>query len=154
MALTKAQKTQIIEMLASGASASKAAEAVGCSRASVQRLKKSTTNFETVRQKVRGAAKAKQINEQGEQIIVTLSTLKERSPAIEESLWQMFSGLSGLFSQALERTDPEDIPPRMLPALARAASDIATTYADYSDRSAGLDLITDEIEKINQAGAA
>lgn len=153
MALSKAQKNQIVELLAAGATASKAAEAAGCSRASVQRLKKAA-NFATVTQKVRGAAKAKQLNEQGEQLISTLSTLKEREPAIQDALWQMFDGLSGLFSQVLEQTEPADVSPRQLPALAKAAADIAQTYADYCDRSAGIDLLTDEIEKINKTRAA
>lgn len=153
MALSDVQKKQIIELLAAGKTALEAAQSVGCSRASVQRVKKNP-NFATVLQSVKGAAKAKEITEQGEQLIATLATLKEREPEIQESLWLMFSGLSNLFSQVLEQTDPEDVSPRQLPGLAKAAAEIAQTYADYCDRSAGLDLLTDEIEKINQARAA
>ena len=153
MALSQAQKQQIIDLLAAGKSATEAARITGCSRATVQRIKKSP-NFATVRQKVRGAAKAKALNEQGEQLIATLSTLKEREPAIQEALWQMFSGLSDLFTDVLELTDPADVSSRQLSGLAKAASDIAVTYADYCDRSAGIDLLTNEVEKITQSRAA
>ena len=153
MALSDSQKTKIINLLAAGKTATEAAKEAGCSRASVQRIKKSP-NFATVLQSVRGTAKAKEINEQGEQLIATLSTLKEREPAVQEALWQMFTGLTGLFSQVLEQTDPADISPRQLPGLARAAAEIAQTYADYCDRAAGLDILTDEIEKLNQTRTA
>ena len=66
----------------------------------------------------------------------------------------MFSGLSDLFTDVLELTDPADVSSRQLSGLAKAASDIAVTYADYCDILAGIDLLTNEVEKITQSRAA
>ena len=105
-------------------------------------------------QMARGIAATNQLSEQGDQVLATLTTLKEREPQMREGLWLMFEGLNGLFQQVLEQTSPEDISPRQLPALAKAAADIATSYADFTDRINGLSALTDEIQKINSSRSA
>lgn len=102
----------------------------------------------------RGMAATQQLNEQGEKVVATLQVLKEREPEIQQGLWMMFEGLKCLFEQVLSATDIQDISPRQLPVLAKAAAAIATAYADYSDRVNGLEVLCDEIEKINKSRAA
>lgn len=137
-------------MLAAGKTATQAAEAVGCSRATVQRLKNSSKK-DPLLQIARGVAASKQLSEQGDRVISTLNSLKEREPVIQEGLWLMFEGLSGLFQKVLEKTDPADVSPRQLPTLAKSAADIAIAYADYADRVNGLEILADEVSKINAA---
>ena len=153
MALSGAQKQQIIELLAVGKTASQAAEAVGCSRATVQRVKADAKN-KPLMQIASGLAATKQLSEQGEKVTATLHALKDREPQMQEGLWVMFEGLSGLFQQVLERTSPDDVSPRQLPALAKSAADIANAYADFSDRINGLTVLADEVEKLNQTRTA
>lgn len=153
MALSANQKQQIVELLAAGKTATQAADAVGCSRASVQRVKHDP-KFSSLMQIASGMARTQQLTEQGDHVLATLHTLKEREPAIQRGLWDMFEGLSGLFQQVLAQTSPEDVSPRQLPALAKSAADIATAYADFTDRINGLTVLADEIEKINESRAA
>lgn len=150
MALSADQKQRIFDLLAAGKSASEAAAVVGCSRATVQRLKKNAKK-DPLLQIARGVAASRQLSEQGDRVISTLNSLKEREPVIQEGLWLMFEGLSGLFQQVLEQTDPADVSPRQLPTLAKSAADIAIAYADYADRVNGLEILAHEIEKINAA---
>lgn len=153
LALSSAQKQRIIELLAQGQTAGQAADTVGCSRASVQRVKKDP-KFASLTQIAAGMVKTKQLSEQGDEVLATLHTLKEREPQMQEGLWLMFEGLSGLFQQVLEQTSPEDVSPRQLPALAKSVADIANAYVDFADRVNGLDVLADEIEKINKSRAA
>jgi hypothetical protein len=153
MALSSSQKQQIIELLSAGKNASEAAQEVGCSRASVQRVKKDP-KFASLMQIARGMATTKQLSQQGDKVLATLSTLKEREPQMQEGLWLMFEGLTALFSDVLEKTSPEDVSPRQLPVLAKAAADIANAYADFSDRINGLSVLADEVQKINKSRAA
>ena len=118
LALSTAQKQRIIDLLASGQTASQAAKVAGCSRATVQRIKKDPQNA-SLMQIARGLASTKQLTEQGDQVVATLNTLVEREPQIQKGLWMMFEGLHGLFTQVLKQTDPADISPRQLPGLAR-----------------------------------
>lgn len=140
-------------MLAAGETATKTANTVGCSRATVQRLKKNSQNDPLLKM-VKGIAASKQLKEQGDQVIFTLNSLKEREPVIQEGLWLMFEGLSGLFSKVLKQTDPADVSPRQLPSLAKSAADIAIAYADYADRVNGLEVLADEVQKLNEARQA
>lgn len=153
MALSAEQKKQLIELLAEGRTEKAISEAVGCSRSTVQRLKKDAATNSLV-QIARGLAATKQVTNEGEQVFATLETLKEREPQIQQGLWDMFEGLQGLFREVLERTDPADISPRQLPALVKAAADVADSYANYTDRINGLDALTHEIEKLNQSRSA
>ena len=153
MALSAEQKQQIIDLLASGKTASQAAETVGCSRGTVQRVKADAKNAPLM-QIASGMARTKQLTEQGNKVLATLHTLKEREPQMQEGLWLMFEGLSGLFQQVLAQTSPEDVSPRQLPALAKSAADIANAYVDFADRINGLDVLADEVKKINAARAA
>ena len=153
LALNAEQKQIVFNMLAAGKTATEAADAVGCSRATIQRLKKNSKS-DPLLQMARGIAATKQISEQGNQVLATLDTLKEREPQLQEGLWLMFKGLSGLFQQVLEQTDPAEVSPRQLPGLAKSAADIAIAYADYADRINGLEAIACEIEKINGTRAA
>jgi len=148
MALSAIQKQEIIELLAAGKTETQAAGIIGCSRSTIQRIKKDPSNASLL-QIARGMAATQQLNEQGDRVVATLNTLKEREPQMQQGLWLMFEGLTGLFSQVLQNTNPQDVSPRQLPALARAASDIATAYIDFSDRINGLSVLTDEIQKIN-----
>lgn len=150
MALSAEQKQRIIDLLASGKTASQAADTVGCSRATVQRIKGDAKN-KPLMQMAQGIAATNQLNEQGDQVLATLTTLKDREPQMQEGLWLMFEGLTGLFSQVLAQTDPADISPRQLPALAKSAADLASAYGDFSDRVNGLSVLANEIEKINSA---
>ena len=102
----------------------------------------------------RGIAATNQLSQQGDQVLETLQTLKEREPQMQQALWMMFEGLSGLFQQVLERTSPDDVSPRQLPGLAKSAADIANAYADFSDRINGLLILADEVRKINESRAA
>ena len=153
LALSAEQKQQVFDMLAAGKTATEAADAIGCSRATIQRLKKQSKN-DPLLQMARGIAATKQITEQGQQVIGTLNSLKEREPVIQEGLWLMFEGLTGLFSKVLEQTDPSEVSSRQLPTLAKSAADIAIAYADYADRVNGLEILADEIQKINATRAA
>lgn len=153
MALSANQKQRIVELLAEGQTASQAAGAVGCSRASVQRVK-NNPKFASLMQIASGLAATKQLSEQGDKVVATLHTLKEREPQMQETLWVMFEGLSGLFKQVLKQSSPNDISPRQLPALAKSAADIATAYADFTDRINGLTVLADEVQKINESRAA
>ena len=153
LALSSAQKQQIIDLLASGKTASQAAVEVGCSRATVQRIKGNAKN-KPLMQMAQGLAATKQLTQQGDQVVATLNTLIEREPQIQSGLWLMFEGLSGLFQQVLEQTSPDDVSPRQLPALAKSAADIAGAYADFTDRINGLSALTDEIQKINSSRPA
>ena len=128
-------------MLASGKTATEAADSVGCSRATVQRLKKQSQN-DPLLQKAQSIAAEKRISEDSDKVLMALAGLKEREPAIQEGLWAMFSGLGGLFGKVLEQTDPADISPRQLPAIAKAAADLATAYCDFSDRVNGLEVLS------------
>lgn len=148
MALSADQRQRIFDLLAAGKTASQAAEDVGCSRATVQRFKRESKN-DPLLQTAQAIAAEKRLSEDSGKVLIALAGLKEREPAIQEGLWGLFSGLNTLFSQVLEQTDPADISPRQLPALAKAAADIATAYADYADRVNGLEVLADEIEKIN-----
>ena len=98
--------------------------------------------------------RAKQLTDQGDKVLATLQTLKEREPQIQSGLWLMFEGLSNLFSEVLANTNAEDVSPRQLPALAKSAADIANAYVDFADRVNGLDVLADEVEKINAARTA
>ena len=153
MALSAEQKQQIIDLLASGKTASQAADAVGCSRATVQRIKGDSKNAPLM-QIASGMARTKQLTDQGDKVLDTLQILKEREPQMQEGLWLMFEGLSGLFQQVLEQTSPEHVSPRQLPSLAKSAADIAGAYADFTDRINGLTVLADEVEKINKSRAA
>ena len=153
LALSAEQKQRIFDLLAAGQNATQAADAVGCSRATVQRLKKGSKNDPLLRM-AQGMAATKQLNEQGDRVVQTLQTLAEREPQIQQGLWDMFEGLRGLFAQVLEQTDPQDISPRQLPALAKSAADIAGAYADFADRVNGLEVLADEVEKINATRTA
>lgn len=153
MALNAEQKQTIIEFLAAGKTATETATAVGCSRATVQRVKKDPS-FASLMQIASGMAHTQQLSEQGSKVIETLQTMKEREPAMQEGLWLMFEGLSGLFAQVLEQTAPDDVSPRMLPSLAKSAADIATAYADFTDRINGLEVLAHEVQKINAARAS
>lgn len=153
LALSAEQKQRIIELLASGKTATQAAETVGCSRATVQRVKGDSKNAPLM-QIAQGMAATKQLTEQGDKVVATLHTLRDREPVLQEGLFSMFEGLTGLFQQVLEQTSPEDVSSRQLPALAKAASDIATTYADFADRINGLEILANEIQKIDAARAA
>ena len=101
-----------------------------------------------------GMARTKQLTDQGDKVLDTLQILKEREPQMQEGLWLMFEGLSGLFQQVLAQTSPEDVSPRQLPALAKSAADIANAYADFTDRINGLTVLADEVEKINKSRTA
>lgn len=153
MALSASQKQQIIELLSIGKTETEAAEVMGCSRSTVQRIKKDPKNA-SLMQIARGLAATQQLADQGDRVVATLNTLKDREPQMQEGLWLMFEGLSGLFSQVLESTSAEDISPRQLPALAKAAADIAGSYADFTDRINGLSVLADEVQKINSNRAA
>lgn len=153
LALSADQKQRIFDLIASGATDSEAAKAVGCSRTTVQRLKRKAKK-DPLLQKARSLAATKRISEEGDRVVETLNALKDREPIIQEGLWMMFEGLSGLFQRVLEQTDPVDISPRQLPALAKSAADIANAYADFADRVNGLEILADEIEKVNEARAA
>ena len=153
LALNSDQKQRIFDLLAAGKTASEAAEDVGCSRATVQRLKRESKN-DPLLQTAQTIAAEKRLNDDSDKVLMALAGLKEREPAIQEGLWAMFGGLSGLFGQVLEQTEPADISPRQLPALAKAAADIAIAYADYADRVNGLEVLADEITKINEARTA
>ena len=153
LALSADQKQQIFDLLAAGKTATEAANAVGCSRGTVQRLKK-IAKKDPLLKMARGIAATKQLTEQGDRVVATLETLKDREPQIQEGLWLMFEGLSGLFAKVLEQTDPSDVSPRQLPTLAKSAADIAIAYADYADRVNGLEVLADEIQKVNAARAA
>lgn len=153
LALSADQKQQVIDLLASGQTASQAADAVGCSRATVQRIKGDAKN-KPLMQMARGIAATNQLSEQGDQVLTTLTTLRDREPQMQQGLWLMFEGLSGLFQQVLERTSPDDISPRQLPALAKSAADIANAYADFSDRINGLTVLAHEVQKINESRTA
>ena len=150
MALSSDQKQRIIELLASGQNASQVADSIGCSRATVQRVKGDAKN-KPLMQIAQGMVQTKRLDEQGDIVIATLNTLKEREPQMQEGLWLMFEGLSGLFQQVLAQTSPEDVSPRQLPALAKSAADLAGAYAEFSDRINGLSVLCDEIEKISSA---
>ena len=102
MALSAAQKQQIIELLSNGKTETEAASVTGCSRSTVQRIKKDPKNA-SLMQIARGMAVTQQLTEQGNKVIATLNTLKEREPQMQEGLWLMFEGLTGLFSQVLSR---------------------------------------------------
>ena len=140
-------------MLAAGKTATQAANAVGCSRATVQRLKNNSKS-DPLLQMARGLAATKQVTEQGDRVIATLEAMKEREPQIQQGLWLMFQGLSGLFAQVLEQTDPAEVSPRQLPALAKSAADIAGAYADFADRINGLEVLASEIQKLNSTRTA
>lgn len=146
-------KQKIISLLSEGKTATEAAAAIGCSRATVQRVKKDP-NFASLMQIASGMARTKQLSEQGDRVVATLETLKEREPQIQQGLWDMFEGLSRLFQQVLKQTSPEDVSPRQLPALAKSAADIANAYADFADRVNGLSVLADEVKKINDSRAA
>ena len=153
LALTSDQKQRIFDLLAAGKTATESAKIVGCSRATVQRLKNDSKN-ESLLQMAKGLAATKQLSEQGDKVVQTLHLLKDREPQMQEGLWMMFEGLSGLFKQVLEQTSPDDVSPRQLPALAKCAADIANAYADFTDRINGLTVLADEVEKINSSRAA
>jgi hypothetical protein len=153
LTLSAEQKQRIIDLLASGKTATQAADDIGCSRATVQRVKGDSKNAPLL-QIARGMATAKQLSEQGDKVVGTLQALKEREPQIQEGLWMMFEGLKCLFEQVLRETNPQDISPRQLPVLAKSAADIANAYADFTDRINGLTVLVDEIEKINKSRAA
>jgi len=153
MTFNAEQKQRIVELLATGKTATEVAADIGCSRATVQRVKKDPKNA-SLMQIARGMAATKQLSEQGDKVLATLQTLKDREPQMQEGLWLMFEGLTGLFSQVLERTSPDDVSPRQLPALAKSAADIANAYADFSDRINGLTVLADEVQKINDSRAA
>lgn len=140
-------------MLAAGKTATQTADDVGCSRGTVQRLKKNSKK-DPLLQTAQTIAAERRLNDESGKLLLSLAGMKEREPAIQEGLWTMFGGLSGLFSQVLEQTDPADISPRQLPGLAKAAADIATAYVDFADRVNGLEVLADEIEKINAARTA
>ena len=150
MALNADQKQRIFDLLAAGKTAAEAAEAVGCSRATVQRLKRESKK-DPVLQIAQGIAATKRLSDEGDRVFATLNALKEREPQIQDGLWMMFEGLSGLFQQVLEQTDPADVSPRQLPALAKSAADIAAAYANYVDRVNGLEVLADEVQKLNEA---
>ena len=152
MALSATQKQKIIELLSSGKTEIEAADVIGCSRSTVQRIKKDPKNA-SLMQIARGMAATQQLTEQGDKVVATLNTLKDREPQMQEGLWLMFEGLSGLFSQVLENTNAEDVSPRQLPALAKATADIANAYADFTDRINGLTVLADEVQKINSTRA-
>ena len=149
MALNSDQKQRIFDLLAAGKTAAEVAEAVGCSRATVQRIKREAKN-DPVLKIAKGIAATKRLKDEGHEVLETLSTFRETEPMIQASLLAMFEGLAGMFSQVLQQTNPEDISPRMLPSLAKAAADLANTYADFTDRIHGLTVLADEIEKINE----
>ena len=153
LALNADQKQRIFDLLAAGKSASEAAKDVGCSRATVQRLKNAAKKDPALKM-AQGLAATRRISEEGDRVVATLQTLQEREPQIQSGLWMMFEGLTGLFSQVLEQTDPQDISPRQLPALAKSAADIAGAYADFADRVNGLEVLADEVQKINAARTA
>lgn len=79
MALSADQKQRIVGLLAQGQTASQTADTVGCSRASVQRVKKDP-KFASLMQIASGIAATKQLSEQGDKVVATLHTLKEREP--------------------------------------------------------------------------
>lgn len=153
MALSANQKQRIVELLAEGQTASQTADTIGCSRASVQRVKKDP-KFSSLMQIASGLAATKKLDEQGDELLATIHTFREREPQMQQALWSMFEGLSGLFEQVLKQTSPEDVGPRQLPALAKSAADIANAYADFTDRVNGLTVLADEIQKINESRAA
>lgn len=153
MALSAGQKQKIIELLAEGRTASQAADIIGCSRASVQRVKKNP-KFASLVQIASGLAATKKLDEQADELLATINTFREREPQVQQALWSMFEGLSGLFEQVLRKTSPDDVGSRQLPALAKSAADIANAYANYVDRVNGLDVLADEIQKINESRAA
>ena len=148
LALSAQQKQTVFDMLAAGKTATQAAEAVGCSRATVQRLKKNVQN-DSLLQIAQTIAAEKRINHESDTLLLTLAGMKEREPQIQEGLWTMFGGLSTLFGQVIEQTDPADISPRQLPAIAKAAADLASAYVDFSDRVNGLEVLADEVQKIS-----
>ena len=150
LALSSAQKQQIIDLLASGKTASQAAETVGCSRATVQRVKQDP-KFESLMQIATGLVKTNQLNEQGNQILEALQTYQDREPQMQEAMWVMFQGMSGLFAQTLAQTDPADISPRQLPSLAKSVLDIANAYGFFTDRIHGMDAIVSEVKKIRDS---
>lgn len=153
MALNADQKQTIFDLLAAGKSATEAAEVVGCSRATVQRLKRESKD-DPVLKIAKGIAATKRLSEEGDKVFETLNALKEREPQIQDGLWMMFEGLTDLFQKVLEQTDPADVSPRQLPALAKSAADIAGAYADYADRINGLEVLADEVQKLNEARSA
>ena len=149
MALNADQKQRIFDLLAAGKTAAEVAEAVGCSRATVQRLKREAKN-DPLLKIAKGIAAGKRLSDEGDKVFETLNALKEREPMIQDGLWMMFEGLSGLFQQVLEQTDPADVSSRQLPSLAKSAADIAAAYADFADRVNGLEVLADEVQKINE----
>lgn len=153
MALSAEKKQRIIELLASGQTLDTVAFSTGCSRSSVKRVKNEPKN-EPILEIARRALGAKTIDEQGSMIVATIQTLTEREPLVQETLWTMFEGLSSLFNATIAQTSAEDISARQLPALAKAACDVASAYADFSDRIHGLHILADEVEKINDSRTA
>lgn len=150
LALNSDQKQRIFDLLASGKTASEAAEDVSCSRATVQRLKRESKN-DPLLQSVKAAAVAEQIANDSSQVLLTVEASKERGPLIKANLWEIHNGLAKLFGEVLKRTDPSDVSPRQLASIGKAAADIAVVFADYEDRMDGLELLGDEIKKLNEA---
>ncbi|MEL6879073.1 MAG: helix-turn-helix domain-containing protein [Cyanobacteria bacterium J06607_10] len=153
LALSPQQKQRIFDMLAAGQTAAQAADVVGCSRATVQRLKRKTKS-DPLLKVAQGLSATRQLTSQGDQVVQTLNTLSEHEPQIQQGLRDMFDGLCELFSQVLEQTDPADVSPRQLPALAKSAAQVAIAYADFADRVNGLEVLADEVQKLNETRAA
>jgi len=153
MALSADQKQRIIELLALKWTAARIAAEVGCSARTVARVSKLPKN-DSIAKIARKAMAAKTLDEQGSAIVETLQTMAEREPAMQEQLWIMFEGLAKLFNGVLERTDYDDVSPRQLPGIAKAAADMSAAYADYSDRINGIQILADEVEKLTQNSAA
>ena len=112
------------------------AEVVGCDRTTVQRLKKKAKEKPLLQNAAAIAAQKRLANETN-QVVIELACLKEREPQIQEKMWSMFNGLSELFERVIEITAAEDISPRQLPSIAKAAADLATAYADFAERVNG-----------------
>ena len=151
MALPSKTKKQILEAIALGKTDSEIAREIGCARLTVKRTR--DRNQSTI-QAVKAIAAEKLIEESSDAIVAGIKGLRDREPRIQEALWSIFEGLNNLFKDALSAAEPTLIEPRHLPALAKSAADIAIAYADYSDRVNGLDVLSDEIQKINESRQA
>ena len=149
MAISQAQKQQIVDLCALGLKQVEVIEQVGCSRATLQRFKK-TAEYQEMSQKASKTLATAAIEHQGKLVVSQLTQLQEQEPLIKQSLFERFQQLDQIVSEALDNIDPQDVSPRQIPSMVKAMVELASSYAAFEDRITGIQVIASEIERLNQ----
>ena len=159
MAASKTQKEQAARLLAAGKTESETAEAIGVSRSSIQGWKRKA-HFQSMIENSRITVELAQVGQREEtavsshMILQGIAALQISEADIATRFWSLFDKVEKKTLAFLEATEVEDLSPRQLPSFIKTCTDVVQVGLAINDRINGLEVLADEIQKIDAARAA